>query len=1132
MKMFLFNRKQKVKKWLVDRNFIEVKMTEQINTANKLVFSVPFKGRLSPSLFFAAIPQPRGKGYLLFKIIQEQVQSDRVQYTCIEAAYDELKSYHYIKDVRPNKRSAEEMMLLALEGTRWKSGTIYDAGTATTNFYYISTLEAIQKIATLFGLEATFEVTLDPRSHQITKRLVNLYAQQGERTGKRFEYGSNLLTVEREESSENLITALIGRGKGEEVYHDENGKKITDDFKDNKSENTATESTDGKTPDGYGRRINFGKVVWSKKNGNPVDKPAGQEYVEDPDATALYGFDDGSPRIGIEIFEDITDPAELLQATWDALQTLKRPKVSFKASATDVGDLGLGDTVAIIRHDIGIEYFTRVYKVVHNLLNEKMNSIELGDDFSSQSITSTVNSISGAVKQANDNANHAAISADGKNTNFYGPDKPAFPSEGDLWYKDLGNGEVDLYQYINGNWVLITSTRDLHNVQKQVDKQIDDMKKYEEANKQRDEEINQSIIDTKNDLESAKKDANNTRSRLENIAKQAQNNANGITDLHASVGQIQATVADTQGNVSQLTQKANKTELDIEDTAKRLNQLELTANGLKQTTTSQSGDINQFRVDLSGLKDSVSDNSGKLSSLQLSLNSINSIVSSKADMSYVDQKANEWNVTVKKVDDLSKMNDIKVVNSAINANDYTTTGHYFVKSTYSTNVPDTSWFYFDVSKVDDTRVTQTWQADNDPSKKYSRTYDEGKWSDWQMTITDTSLLGQINITAGTTLVKNKRIFMDASSTVFSGVAFIPSAAITELSADKITTGTLNAGNVNIINMNAASITTGSLKGQNLDINLNTGVVTFQHGRIHSFDDEVDINVDQKYISTANYDTRILLKNGELQLTQPNIMDTNNDDWYFRLNNSSDGNSYNTALLTGQKAITLSTADGIKGAGAWASTMGSSDFRGVSVASNDPTVIGGGKNGIMLKAGTEMSTKHNIMDPSDGGTIITGSPYILIGAGYGSGWNDNRITIDAEYVHIPTAQRHTTGSAPNLYIANDGAIVRSTSASKYKTDIKRSHSLDYGERLLSLPTATWIDKGQKERYQAGKRHIKPEKFFGMIAEDLADAGLELLVSRGRDGELEGIQYDRIGPALIPVIKNLQDRIEKLEDEINE
>lgn len=1286
--MFLFNRKQKVKRWLVDRNFIEAKMTEQINAASKLVFSVPLKQRLPSSYFFAAIPQPRGSDYLLFKIINEQVQSDRVQYTCIEAAYDELKSYHYIKDDRPQNRSAADMLKMALDGTRWEIGTTYDAGTASTNFYYISSLEAIQKIANIFQLEVVFSIVLDPRSHQITRRLVNLLSQQGQRTGKRFEYGSNLLSVEREESSENLITALIGRGKGEEIYHNESGQATQDD----------------QTPDGYGRRINFADVVWSKKNGNPVDKPAGQEYVEDPDATAAYGFDDGMPRIGIEIFEDITDPTELLQATWSALQTLKRPRVSFKANVMDVGDLGLGDTVAIIRHDIKIEYFTRVYKVEHNLLNERLNTIELGDDLNSQSITSTVNSIASAVNRAGSTANYAAISANGKNANYYGQGKPLNPVEGDLWYKDLGNGGVDLYQFHDGNWILITSTRDLHNVEKQVNQKIDDLKEETEANtKKRDAEINKAISDTQTDIINARNEAadrskkladdatalqkqvsqnviditklngqldqsqtdlNNISQRLAGVADDAKKNTDGITSLNKTIGQIQITVADTEGNVDQLTKRADKseealrsqdgrlnvvektssetkesltdandnisqlikradgfdqsirdnakninnvqttakftqqtlanaqgdinklvdranksektiqdqdgriykletsatenkqtladqqgninqltdrvdgTEQSIKNNADALNQIKINVSSLTETVTNNQGDINQFKIDLKGLKETVSDNSGKFTNIQADINGIRNIVKSKADLTYVDQKSNEWSVNLKKVSDQTTdlRNEVawQTINHAVDANSMTTTGNYWIQGAPNKNTPDDSaWTFLQVVKeYNGGRIVQTWQRDNNADEQFTRLYTDNKWSDWKRTITNSTLIAQINVAAGTTLIQNDRIYMDASSTVFSGSAFIPSAAITDLSADKITTGTLNAGNVNIINMNADNITAGTIKGMNLSINLNSGEVEFQSGRIHDFNNFIDINVDEHYISTADLGTRALLKNGELQLTQYNMFDTNGDKWYFRLYNDSGGAAFASACLVGRNSVTIANKANVSGGvGLTASPMGVATFSGLFTGQGagewEPTILEGAERGVFIKGGA--SIKSDFMN---GGQLVPGSPFIAVGSNSSASkfW-DNRIVIDGEYVHIPSAQRQTTGNSPNLFVAADGALVRSTSASKYKTMIERSHSLDYGERLLSLPTATWLDKAEKRRYVNGESKDKPVMHFGMIAEDLANAGLDMLVSRGQDGELEGIQYDRIAPALLPVIKNLKDRIEKLEEQIN-
>ncbi|MCD7134019.1 hypothetical protein LTY58_02760 [Limosilactobacillus rudii] len=48
------------------------------------------------------------------------------------------------------------------------------------------------------------------------------------------------------------------------------------------------------------------------------------------------------------------------------------------------------------------------------------------------------------------------------------------------------------------------------------------------------------------------------------------------------------------------------------------------------------------------------------------------------------------------------------------------------------------------------------------------------------------LLSQINLTAGNTLIQSNKLYLDASSVVFSGRAFIPSAAISELDADKLT----------------------------------------------------------------------------------------------------------------------------------------------------------------------------------------------------------------------------------------------------------------------------------------------------------------------------------------------------------
>lgn len=1462
------------------------------------------------------------------------------------------------------------MLKMVLEPTRWTLGNVTETSHQSTNFYYITYLEALQKIVGLFNIELTFEVTIDPKSNKITRRQVNIYTEQGQRTGKRFEYGSNLLTVQQEQDSQELITALVGRGKGELVSegHDD-------------------------TPDGYGRRITFADVVWTKKDGNPVDKPAGQEYLIDPEATALYGFSDGNPRIGLTIFEDIEDPVELINATWRALQSLKRPKVSFKADVTDVGQLGLGDTVAIIRHDLKIEYFTRVYKVKHNLLNENDNQIELGDDFSGHSITSSLIKVDEIANEARETAGHAAIAANGKNNNYYSSVQPLAPVEGDIWYKDLGNGETDMYQYHNGGWVFIQSTRDLHVVENQVkeaqqgldqakadiinnkqkaDADIENLNKSIEANKKVADEslqklndsvtnlqgqydnnvvpnlnkvmadasdalqkyitaqnsiadltrqaqeqgkdiadvsntvkglninyanlagdVNSAKVDVKGlqttigtangDIAKLKLDAQNLQTMLAgkvdnttytnfvNLTNQALNarltasdlngyaktvdvqaTANGLRvdlnsvtqDIQNDLSQLSARIATTSqqfssyytksetdnktnsakndavnaiksdgnwqglsniltnsgflqtadgflqkvqqttipmfnggginlatktGNVSlsggynssenigyisldainDLCGKYMTVSVDVEWSGwKSGNQNRLgyelqinyddgsteddgcwltptTANGKQRVTATYkikdqhvkslgegnayiqinctSAKVSRLKIEqgsvatpwtpnpadlatqtafselsqsLEGLRSTVGSNYGSLQSqISQSSSSIRTELTDK--IKGIDNKttstANSLNSVIGRVGSLENLTNFQVINNAINANDYTKTGNYFIQSTSNTNVPATNWCYLKVEKVNDGRIVQTWQADSDPTLRYVRTkfgdswtqwqrsasyseYSElnrtvqglqstvssnhsdlqsqisqtaktirqevsdktsglqtqinqqansfnvslnalrnetawqkvttaidannytttgnywiqavpnsntpdgsawaylevvaepaverikqtwqrdnnaneaytrlktgNTWSDWQKAVTAGNIMAQINMSAGTTLIQNNKIYMDADSTIFSGKAFIPSAAITDLSADKITTGTLNAGLINVINLNASSITTGTINGANLKIDLNNGEVQFKRGRITSIANTLNINIDTGTMSvTDGVNNGVYFANGELKLMDDPLNITGTPKY---------GGLRRSAHIwsPGSAGAELHSPNGV--------FVGSDNYNGAFAGGSG---IDGTSSGAALavdKDGSATLNGANIVSVSGGraydiGYSMKNRPAIILGKSQ-SGWNPgDRTFIQGAFVHIESAYRNTNGASPNVYVAPDGALVRSTSASKYKTDIQRSYVSDYGERLLELPTATWMDKAETERYVDGESQDKPVRHFGMIAEDLADAGLEMLVSRGQDGELEGIQYDRIGPALIPVIKQLQDKVNKLEEKLNE
>ncbi|CAC8126471.1 hypothetical protein IS55_1182 [Staphylococcus aureus subsp. aureus IS-55] len=63
-------------------------------------------------------------------------------------------------------------------------------------------------------------------------------------------------------------------------------------------------------------------------------------------------------------------------------------------------------------------------------------------------------------------------------------------------------------------------------------------------------------------------------------------------------------------------------------------------------------------------------------------------------------------------------------------------------------------------------------------------------------------------------------------------------------------------------------------------------------------------------------------------------------------------------------------------------------------------------------------------------------------------------------------------------------------------------------------------------------FKLSRHTGLIAEEVEELGFNEFVIYDDNGEIEGIAYDRLWVHLIPIIKNQQSKIEKLEELINE
>ncbi|HCZ5744240.1 TPA: hypothetical protein O3N93_002009 [Staphylococcus aureus] len=181
-------------------------------------------------------------------------------------------------------------------------------------------------------------------------------------------------------------------------------------------------------------------------------------------------------------------------------------------------------------------------------------------------------------------------------------------------------------------------------------------------------------------------------------------------------------------------------------------------------------------------------------------------------------------------------------------------------------------------------------------------------------------------------------------------------------------------------------------------------------------------------------------------------------------------------------------------------------------------------------------KFNLVKRRDGNSYVSIQSYDLLAVGSDNA--GNRVASNSIY-------KRTYSAPANLHITSAGTIGRATSAKKYKISIENQYineddQFSHSKEILKLPIRTWFDKYESEimakELESGKKlsddTFKLSRHTGLIAEEVEELGFNEFVIYDDNGEIEGIAYDRLWVHLIPIIKNQQSKIEKLEELINE
>ena len=250
-----------------------------------------------------------------------------------------------IQDVRPQNQDALTVSRQTIDAnTRWQTIMTDVTGRLSTNFYWQVPYEVIEFMTKNYRIEYLPKILFD--GQKINGFQLHLANKIGEDKNIRIPYGSRVLDLKYEEDYSEIITKLVVHGKGEEVG------------------------------DGYGRRINISDVNFNR---NGVKSPVGSLYLEDESITNTYGNDGQTPREGREVFEDIEDANELAEAGYQHYLQVSRPQMLFTADISDIGDVGIGDSVMIIRREYDVYFNARIHKLSVDLLYPEDAQVELGD---------------------------------------------------------------------------------------------------------------------------------------------------------------------------------------------------------------------------------------------------------------------------------------------------------------------------------------------------------------------------------------------------------------------------------------------------------------------------------------------------------------------------------------------------------------------------------------------------------------------------------------------------------------------------------------------------------------------------------------------------------------------------------
>ena len=320
--------------------------------AQELTAVVPADARAVPGEFLGLLCVD-GR-FRLFAVDDVDVDDTRgaAQITATDAARAELETT-VCQNAQAEGAAPSAAAAAVLAGSAWTLSTdAYTGGeTGDYAFYYQTLWDCLTQIAEGGGVRILPRYTVE--GGRVTGRVIDIEQRQAVFRGRIF----------------------LAQTDAQDIHVTHTGRPVARAYGLGKATGT------GDPPE----RVTIADAVWSVAAGAPADKPAGQDYVELPQAAALPGG--GAAHAMVYTDNAIDDPGKLLAATWAALQERAAPVVGGEATVQDVEMLPgmswksvrLYDQVAVVTRS-GQSVMTQAVGIRRDYVTPSRTQIELGSE--------------------------------------------------------------------------------------------------------------------------------------------------------------------------------------------------------------------------------------------------------------------------------------------------------------------------------------------------------------------------------------------------------------------------------------------------------------------------------------------------------------------------------------------------------------------------------------------------------------------------------------------------------------------------------------------------------------------------------------------------------------------------------